>query len=202
LKEEHLQDEHALQGYFTNRILKYLEAKGRHGIGWNEILQEGLVEGPIVQYWVRGHQALVEAIRNHRQPVVMSTYLDTYLDHGYSLMPLSRAYKYDPIMAELNEKEAVSILGLEFPLWTEWVPDRARLDYQVYPRMAALAETGWTAKEKKNLDDFLMRLEKFLTRLDKLGVSYAPLKDVEPSLIKQLFGIFTIAIPQKRTAKR
>ena len=115
-------------------------------------------------------------------------------------MPLSRAYGYDPIPAELDEAESGSVLGLEFPLWAEWVPNRARLDYQAYPRLTALAETGWSPKKKKDLVDFRKRLEKFLPRLEKLGVRYAPLKDVEPSPIKKLFSIFTIAIPQKKTA--
>jgi hexosaminidase len=128
----------------------------------------------------------------------MSTYLDTYLDHSYSLMPLSRAYRYDPIPAELDEKDAASILGVEFPLWTEWVPNRLRLDYQAYPRISALAETGWTTKDRKDLPDFRLRLQKFLQRLEKLGVHYAPLQEVEPSWFKKLFGIFTIAIPQKK----
>ncbi len=125
IRAEHLKDEHALQGYFTNRVIAYLASKGRHGVGWNEILQDGLGESAVVQFWVGGRETLLEAIRRWKRPVIMSTYLDTYLDHSYSLMPLSRAYRYDPIPAELDEKDAASILGVEFPLWTEWVPNRA-----------------------------------------------------------------------------
>jgi hexosaminidase len=98
----------------------------------------------------------------------------------------------------LEEKDGDSILGLEFPLWTEWVPNRARLDYQVYPRLSALAETGWTPKDRKNLPDFRRRLGKFLERLARLGVRYAPLTEVEPSKFKQWFGIFTIVRPQTK----
>ena len=126
--------------------------------------------------------------------------METYLDHAYSLMPLSRAYRYEPVPKELDEKEAVSILGLEFPLWTEWVPNRLRLDYQAYPRLTAMAETAWTPKERKNLADFRRRLPGFLARLDRLGVHYAPMDEAEPARIKQLFGIFSIARPQTKTA--
>jgi len=200
MREEGLKDEHALQGYFTNRILTYLHSKGRHGLGWNEILHEGLIEGAAVQFWARGREALLEAVRSGKHPVIMSTYLDTYLDHSYSLMPLSRAYNYEPNPAELGENEAASILGLEFPLWAEWVPNRARLDYQAYPRLTAMAETGWTPRDRKDLADFRQRLERFLPRLDTLGVRYAPLKEVEPSWLNKIFGMFTIAIPQSKTA--
>ena len=200
IREEGLQDEHALQVYFTNRIADYLDSKGRRAMGWNEILQPGLVKSAVVQFWVRGRKQLLQAIRNDQRAIVMSTYLDTYLDHAYSLMPLSRAYRYEPVPKELDIKEATSILGLEFPLWTEWVPGRARLDYQAYPRLPAMAETAWTPKNRKNLGDFRRRLPGFLSRLDRLGVHYAPLHEAEPVRIKQMFGNFSITRPQTKTA--
>jgi hexosaminidase len=100
----------------------------------------------------------------------------------------------------LDEKEAGSILGPEFPLWTERVPDRLRLEYQAYPRLTALAETAWTPKDRKDLGDFRRRLPVFLSRLDRLGVRYAPMNEAEPARIKQLFGIFSIVQPQTKIA--
>jgi hexosaminidase len=201
MREEGLADEHALQVYFTNRIMAYLEGKGRRAVGWNQILGPGLAEKAVVQYWIGSQKPLVEAIRGERRQVVMSTYLDTYLDHGYSLMPLSRAYRYEPVPAGLAGDEKDSVLGLEFPLWSEWVPNRARLDYQTFPRLTALAETGWTPKERKDLGDFRRRLGGFLARLDRLGVRYAPLAEVEPSKLRQWFGPLTIVRPQTRVAR-
>ncbi len=64
-----------------------------------------------------------------------------------------------------------------------------------------MAETGWTPKNKKDFKDFRCRLEKFLDRLDHLGIRYAPLKEAEPPKVKQWFGIFTIPQPQTGTAK-
>ena len=198
--EEGLKDEHALQVYFTNRIAAYLDSKGRRAVGWNEILQAGLAKSAVVQFWVRGRKSLLQALREDQRAIVMSTYMDAYLDHAYSLMPLSRAYRFEPVPQELDEKEAISILGPEFPLWTEWVPDRARLDYQAYPRLTAMAETAWTPKDRKDLGDFRRRLAGFLERLDRLEVRYAPLPETEPARIKRLFGIFSIAQPQTKTA--
>jgi hexosaminidase len=200
IREEGLIDEHALQVYFTNRIAAYLDSKGRHVMGWNEILQDGLVAGAVVQFWIRGRKQLLSAIRDEHRPVVMSTYLDAYLDHSYSLMPLSRAYNYEPIPKELDEKGAESVLGLEFPLWSEWVGSRARLDYQVYPRLTAMAETGWTPKSGKDLKDFRRRLTSFLERLDRLEVRHASLRQAQPSWFKQRFGMFTIVHPQTQVA--
>ena len=177
----------------------YLDSLGRRTVGWNEILQEGLVESAIPQYWARNRKGVLEAIQGRRD-VVVSSYLYTYLDHSYSLTPLSKAYDFEPVFAELDAQDAQHVLGLEAPTWTEWVPNRARLDYQTYPRLTAFAETGWILRAKKNFDDFQRRLTIFLQRLDELGVGYARGKDIEPSKLNQLLGIFTIAQPQTKTA--
>ncbi len=199
--QEGLPGAHALQAYFTGRIVAYLAAHGRQAVGWNDMLQEGLAQSAVVQYWVRNRRALIEAIRSHMRKVVVSPYLRTYLDHSYSLTPLSRAYNFEPIFHELRAGGAEHILGLEAPLWSEFVPNRPRLEYQAYPRLTAFAETGWTPRAAKNLRDFRRRLPAFLQRLDKLGVEYAPLRDVEPSWFRQFFGALTILQPQTKTAK-
>ena len=200
MAEHGLKDEHALQVYFTNRIAAYLDSKGRRAMGWNEILQEGLAKSAVVQFWVRGRKSLLQALRDDQRAIVMSTFMEAYLDHSYSLMPLSRAYLYEPLPKELDEKEAGSILGPEFPLWTEWVPNRLRLDYQAYPRLTAMAETAWTPRDRKDLADFRRRLAGFLVRLDRLGVHYAPLAEAEPPRIKRIFSILTIMQPQSKVA--
>jgi hexosaminidase len=179
IREENLKDAHALQVYLTNRIAAYLDSKGRHAIGWNEILQDGLAEGAVVQFWARGRKRLLESIRTDHRKTVMSSCLSTYLDYPYKLISLRRIYRYEPVPAGLDEEAAASILGVESPLWTEWVPNRARMDYQVYPRLTALAETGWSPRERKSLPDFRRRLERFLARLDLLGVQYAPLREAQ-----------------------
>ena len=180
IQAEGLADEHALQVYFTNRIEKFLAGRGRRLMGWNEILEPSLAPAALVQFWVRRLPRLVKAMRQDKRQVVMSDALYMYLDHSYSLTPLSLAYRYEPLPASLPQADAACVLGLEAPLWTEWVPNRARLDYQAYPRTTALAETAWTPKTSKDLASFRTRLDSFLPRLDRLGVRYAPLSDVEP----------------------
>jgi hexosaminidase len=200
IRQEGLKDEHGLQVYFTNRIAAYLDSRGRRMMGWNEILHEGLVESAVVQYWLRNRNAVLEAIQKGRD-VIMSSFWHTYLDHSYSLTPLGKAYNYEPVFSELGVEDEHRVLGLEAPLWTEFVRDRARLDYQTYPRLVAFAETGWSPKGKKDFEDFQKRLAGFLLRLDELGVRYARGWEVEPPWFKQLFGVFAIAQAQTRTAK-
>jgi hexosaminidase len=185
IQEEGLKDAHALQVYFTNRIAAYLDSKGRHTLGWNEILEPGLVESAIVQYWVGGPKRIIEAIQTGHRKIIMSPCFKTYLDYPYALLPLRKIYRFEPVPAKLDEKAAASVLGVESPLWTEWVPNRDRMDFQVYPRLSALAETGWTPKDRKSLPDFRRRIKVFLARLDLLGVRHATLQEADPPLLKQ-----------------
>jgi hexosaminidase len=58
-------------------------------------------------------------------------------------------------------------------MWSEWVPNVERLEYQVYPRLAAYAEVGWTALENKDYSSFKERMKSQLERWDIQGIGYA-----------------------------
>jgi hexosaminidase len=200
MQSERLNGPHQLQVYFTNRMAAFISSWGRRAIGWNEILQPGLAKDAVVHYWAGSRREVVAAARDEGRQVVVSPFLEAYLDHSYSPTPLSRAYHCEPVFPELAERGDGQILGLEACLWAEFVPNQARLDYQTYPRLPAYAETGWTPRDLKAFSNFRQRLPAFLHRLDRLGVRYAPLKEAEPGTLKQLFGIFTILFPQTRVA--
>jgi hexosaminidase len=199
ISQEGLSDVHELQTYFINRIARYLAAHNRKIIGWNAVLSPDLLPDAMIQYWVGNRKSVFNAIRRGRQ-IINSAYLEYYLDHSYSLTPLSRIYNYDPLFPGLSVNERQNIIGVEAPLWTEFVPNRARLDYQTFPRLLAVAETGWTARAQKDFSSFSTRLADFQKRLDIIGILYARGGDVEPSWLKRIFGLLTIAQPQRKTA--
>lgn len=198
MADEGLHTEDDLQTYMTNRMAHYLADNNRRLVGWNEALDEKLHPDAIIQYWIRNKKGVIEAIRQGRQ-VVVSSFLVHYLDHSYSLTPLSKIYNNEPVFKELDEKAAQNIIGVEAPLWSEWIPNRARLDYQAFPRLVALAEIAWTQAADKSYDDFIARWAAFRKHLDALDIRYAPDTDVEPSRLKQLFGLFTILQAQRKT---
>ena len=80
-----------------------------------------------------------------------------------------------------------NIIGVEAPLWTEWISNKARCDFQTYPRLTAIAETGWTQPHLKNYSDFKDRLFTFLHRLEYLDVRFAPEKVWDPPFSKRIF---------------
>ena len=199
--EEGFKEEQALQGYFTNRIADYLAMHNRTIIGWNQALSDNLHPDALIQYWAGNRKRVINAVRNGRK-IVISSYLDYYLDHSYSLTPLSRVYNFEPVFAELNQSDVQNILGVEAPLWTEYVPNRARLDFQTFPRLLALAETGWTTKQYKNYADFRVRLINFEDRLNYRDIHSAHAKDIQPSRLKRMFGLLTLLQPQQQITPR
>ena len=186
IAEENLKGENELQVYFTNRMIKYITSKNHTVMGWNEILEEGLDKRAIGQYWLRGMGKVLNHLRNGGK-TVMSHYFHTYLDYNYGFCPLSKSYNYEPIPKKLEEKYHENVLGIEAPMWTEFTDTQSHLEVFVFPRLTAIAETGWTPKEKKNYNDFKIRLADFLKRLTLMGVDYTDIKTCEPWLLKKLY---------------
>ncbi len=169
--KEGLETEEELQVYFTNRIAEYLSSQERRLLGWNEILNDKLADNAVCQYWYQNFPLVLDHLRKGRN-VVMSEVKAVYLDYPHNIIPLSRTYEYDPIPDELEEKYHNNVLGIETCLWTEFVPNLKRLERQAFPRLIAIAETGWTPKEKKNFQSFLTRLDSYLNRLVYHDINY------------------------------
>src|SRR5205085_2901635 len=89
---------------------------------------------------------------------------------GY--LPIQRVYNYEPVPDTLDEAKRKYYTGTEGCVWTEYMPTTYQVEYMVYPRAIALAETGWTAKEKKNFDNFQQRLQSHYLLLQRKQVNY------------------------------
>ena len=175
-------DEHALQSYFIGRMDKFLHAKGRRLIGWDEILEGGLTENATVMSW-RGEEGGITAARAGHD-VVMTPEMPTYFDHYQSedrsteplaiggFTPLEKVYSYEPIPPQLTELEARHVLGAQAQHWTEYMPNPAHVEYMSFPRLSAFSEVVWSAKNSRNYEGFLERLKPHLERLDMLKVNY------------------------------
>ena len=183
IKKEGLKDENELQSYFIRRMEEFLESKGRKLIGWDEILEGGLSPNATVMSW-RGEEGGIEAARQGHDAImtpVQNCYFDYYQadkkDEPLAIggfLPLGEVYHYEPIPDGLSAEETNHILGAQGNLWTEYIKTPDYAEYMALPRMTALSEVVWTAKDQKSWKDFTKRLEYFVKRLDKMGVNYAP----------------------------
>lgn len=64
-----------------------------------------------------------------------------------------------------------AVLGVEAALWTEYIDSRELADFMSYPRLAALAERGWSPAER-DWEDFARQLASRGARFYALGVGY------------------------------
>lgn len=168
--ELQLKDEDELQSYFVKRIESYLNKNGKQLIGWDEILEGGLPESSIVMSW-RGEKGGIKAAQLGHE-VIMSPsdplYFNRYQDNPetepfaarFSINSLDRVYDYWPYKNLGGEQYNKYIKGVQFAIWTEFVPSVEHLEYMLLPRMPALAEAIWTGPAQKNYSDFVRRLNK------------------------------------------
>ena len=181
IKTEKLKNENELQSYFMQRAEKFLAGKGRKIVGWDEILEGGISETATVMSW-RGSAGGIEAAKkgNH---VIMAPNSHCYLDYYQTdktetepksiggHLPIEKVYSLDPYEG-LNADEQQYILGVQGNLWTEFISEFDHAKYMLLPRLAALAEVGWSY-DNKDFDSFKKR-ETSLARLyDAYGYKYA-----------------------------
>jgi hexosaminidase len=182
MKDEGLNNVEELQSYFIKRIEKFVNSKGRHIIGWDEILQGGLAPDATVMSWT-GIEGGIKAAQQHHN-VIMTPGDYCYFDHYQSdapgepvafccMLTLPKVYSYDPVPAELKDDEKKYIQGAQGNLWTEYIPNPAKVEYMIFPRAVALAEVDWTNPSLKNYDAFTQRLTKYLKRLNTYHVNYS-----------------------------
>lgn len=182
IKKEGLKDENELQSYFIRRIEKFLNSKNKSIIGWDEILEGGLAPNATVMSW-RGTEGGIEAAKQNHN-VIMTPGEYCYFDHyqgdprnepiaigGYTT--LEKVYSFEPTPAELTEEQKYKILGAQANLWAEYIITPDKVEYMVFPRIAALSEVLWTPPEKKNYGYFKDRLRMHFSLLDKLGINYS-----------------------------
>lgn len=171
--------EEKLQSYIVGRIEKYLNTKGRNIIGWDEILEGGLAPNATVMSW-RGVEGGVNAAKAGHD-AIMTPNPYAYLDHyqedpeiapvtigGYNT--LKKTYSYNPVPTDADSLVKRHIIGLQANCWSEYMPTEDRRDYQIFPRLMAIAETGWTPMDRKDFHSFCERMEEDFERLDILGV--------------------------------
>lgn len=182
MKELGLKDEHAMQSWFIQQMDHFLVSKGRRLIGWSEILEGGLAKNAGLMVWL-GDEGALEAVGSGHD-VVMAQTTHTYLDYYQvqdrtkephaigGFLPLEKVYSYEPILPKMTREQAKNVLGCQFQIWTEYIPDFARVEYMAFPRACALAEVAWSPRSERDYPSFTSRLGTHLERLSGIGVNY------------------------------
>ena len=185
IQEEGLKDEHELQSYFMHRVEKFLAKHNRKVIGWDEIIYGGINKSATIMLWNDKNREKAVKLGNE---VILTPKYYCYMDYYQTNRPLSnkeglmihekriltirKAYSLNPYEF-LEPSEYSRIKGVQANLWTEYVPNFQEVQTNLLPRMAAIAEVGWTIGER-NFDEFSVRMHHLRNLYDKNGITYAP----------------------------
>ncbi len=171
---------------FINRVQGIVTSHGKKVIGWDEIANATLIKDAIVQYWAddknttKGVEQGAKAIMSP----AAKAYLDMQYDstttlglHWAGYVEVNTGYNWNPAtLVPGITKE--NILGVEAPLWTETITNLNELQYMVFPRLPGYAEIGWTAPEKRDWEEYKLRLAQFGKRFEAQNINFYRSKQV------------------------
>jgi len=179
MQREKLKDMHEVQAYFVGRVSKIVNSKGKKLIGWDEILEGGLVKDAAVMSW-RGMKGGIEAAKMGHE-VVMTPTTHVYVDYMqgdasieppvYATLRLKKSYEFEPVPEGVDPK---LIKGGQANMWSEQIFNTRHLDYMMWPRGFAIAEALWSPKSSRNWNAFVPRVENHFARFNAADKKYAP----------------------------
>ncbi|MFI5891169.1 beta-N-acetylhexosaminidase [Actinoplanes sp. NPDC051513] len=168
---------------FLRRVLPLAGKYGKRAIGWHEIAAVELPPTAIPQYWriePADDGVARAALAGHQ--VIMSPADRSYLDMKYDkdtplgldwagVVGVERSYDWDPAdrLPGVGEE---SLLGVEAPLWSETLRSLADVQFLAFPRLAAIAEIGWTPRADRDWRSFRRRIGAFGPRWTAQGINY------------------------------
>lgn len=164
------------RGWFLTQLVTHLESLGRRAMAWDDA--GPLPRSTVIGAWLStdhldaGHEVVLcpeeHVYLDHRQ----SDHPDEPIPVGY-LSTLADVYAYEPL-------DSPGVLGVQAQVWTEHLDNPRRVDYAVFPRLAAFAEVVWSPKDHDYAEFEARLVRHHLPVLDALGVEYRPLTGPHP----------------------
>ena len=184
IKDKGLKNEVGLEHYFIRRVVDRIASKGKIAIGWDEIVDAGVSPSKAIVMWWR-HDRKYQLVKALEQgfKVVMTPRRPFYGDfvqheshkigrfwNGYNT--IEDIYRFPEPVVHLMKDYEEQVMGLQMSMWTERIGDGKRLDYMVFPRLFAVAESGWTPAKSKECSLFMQKLPLLLEYLDEKNMYY------------------------------
>ncbi|WP_305886684.1 beta-N-acetylhexosaminidase [Actinoallomurus rhizosphaericola] len=175
---------------FIDRLQPIVHAHGKNMIGWNEIAQADVKPGPatLAQNWsiADGNtpvaDPLATAAVQKGVPLVLSPANHAYLDmqydknspyglHWAGYVSVQKSYQWDPttIFTGVTEQD---VRGVEAPIWSETLTNIHEVEYMAFPRLAGIAEIGWSPQHGRSWDEYRTRLAAQGPRWTAMGVNF------------------------------
>ncbi len=172
-KKEGMKEPGELQDFFTRKMSEYIRSKGKIMVGWDEINdRHAATPEDMLTVWRDNGLKAQKAALERGIPVVMCPQHGCYLDWGYAGNSTRKVYEWDPVTSQVTPEQEALVQGGQGALWTERVATQDRVEWMLYPRLAALSEVFWTNASKRNWDDFYRRITDFYPVMRKMGINF------------------------------
>lgn len=144
-----------LQAKFLQRLQAFLTSKGKLTGAWEEASHGGGIDKAncYLVGWrtTEGSQQLAAEGYDVVVGPGQAYYLDMAISEDWhecgaawaGWSSLEKAYTFEPT-AGWSDAERNKLLGIQACIWSEPMTDRAVFDRLVFPRLSAIAETGWS----------------------------------------------------------
>jgi hexosaminidase len=204
LQQSHkLADRKAVEQYFIRRMADSVIKLHRKVLVWDEAADAGLdPKETIVFWWRQDKPEQLKLALDKGFPVVLCPRLPLYFDFVQDSIHrigrkgkngeyngLADVYHFSHEKVPVIGDQGKLIEGIQADIWTESISGNRRLDFMLFPRIAALAEAAWTDTKQKNYEQFKQRLKPHLQLYRAAGIYYydpfAPFKNSEPDHINK-----------------
>lgn len=165
-----------LQIHFYKQLQDHIagkeSGKQKRLIFWNEVLHGNtapLGTDITIMAWVGANAAAKDAAQRGME-TILSPQIPYYINRKQSNLPtepmsqgngsetVEAVYAYQP-MNGVPENLQPKYKGVQANFWTEWVCEADTVEYLILPRLAAVAEAGWTPQEDRSYSSFANRLQ-------------------------------------------
>jgi len=185
MQNKGFEDVGALERYFFKRMTDTVTNLGSKILAWDEAAQTDLPPGKTIIFWWRQNLSgqLSLAMQKNYQ-VVLCPRLPLYFDFLQDGSHISGRnwngifnrytdiYNFPDRQLAADQLASNQIIGVQANIWTEKIASEKRLDFMLFPRIAGLAEAGWTAPEVKNEMAFTERVRAGLKNWDAADIYY------------------------------
>ena len=182
------------EGYFIREISKLVKDLGKQMIGWDDIVDFGVPsEGNLMMWWRHDNVGRLHDVLDGGYQTILCPRKPMYFDFVQhddhkvgrkwdGFCPIEDVYSFPDAYYEhwgVSEADLSQVIGVQSNLWSELTHNTDRVDFMVFPRIFATAESAWTLPQNKDYSRFETLLEAEYDRLDTLGIYYYDYRDPE-----------------------
>ncbi|MDC1106655.1 family 20 glycosylhydrolase [Prolixibacteraceae bacterium] len=184
MEEEHFKTTEELQDHFMADIEKIIYKQGKRLLGWNKVYRYSTNPKSMAMVWESTGAGKLNVLKHH--PVIICPHRKYSFQLAQNLkglpsrrkgvVTLRDVYEFDPNLNEKKRRSASKyVKGVSGIMWTGSSPTFDIACYRMFPRLFAIAESGWTGYGNKDWNNFNARQKNLIPYLEKNEIHFSQL---------------------------